>query len=136
MNDCIFCKIAAGTIPAAEVYRDDDFVAFMDISPVNKGHVLLVPIMHAERLTDLPDDILAKELPLARRIAAAVLAATGMSDFNLFNTNGASSGQEIFHHHLHIIPRRFGDGMKLHIDHKAYGDGESKALAVKISEHM
>ena len=76
MDDCIFCKIIAGRIPASKVYEDDRFLAFLDIRPVNRGHVLLIPKVHAERLTDLPDDILAAELPIARRIADAVLAAT------------------------------------------------------------
>lgn len=136
MNDCIFCKIAAGTIPAAEVYRDNDFIAFMDINPVNKGHVLLVPIMHADRLTDLPGDILSKELPLAARIASAILKATGMPDFNLMNANGPAAGQEVFHHHLHIIPRRPGDHMKINMNHESYGEGESKTLAGLIRGHM
>jgi histidine triad (HIT) family protein len=136
MNDCIFCKIAAGTIPATEVYRDDDFVAFMDINPINKGHVLLIPIMHADRLTDLPGDILSKELPLAARIASAVLKSTGMPDFNLMNANGPAAGQEVFHHHLHIIPRRPGDHMKMKIEHETYGEGESGALATVIRSHM
>ena len=136
MDDCIFCKIAAGTIPATEVYRDNDFVAFMDINPVNKGHVLLVPIMHADRLTDLPDDILSKELPLAARIAPAILEATGMPDFNLMNANGPASGQEVFHHHLHIIPRRPGDHMKINMNHEKYGDGASAALAGLIRSRI
>lgn len=136
MNDCIFCKIAAGTIPAAEVYRDNDFVAFMDIHPANKGHVLLIPIMHADRLTDLPDDILSKELPLAARIATAILEATGMPDFTLMNANGPSSGQEVFHHHLHIIPRRPGDHMKINMNHETYGEGESRILAGMIRDRI
>jgi len=132
LDSCIFCKIAAGQIPCSKVWEDDDFIAFLDVRPINRGHVLLIPKIHAEGLTDLDDRLLAAELPLARRLAMAVLAATGAGDFNLFNTNGAASGQEVFHHHLHIIPRFAGDGMKLALTPVAYGEGEAARLAEKI----
>ena len=133
MNDCIFCKIIAGQIPGAFVYKDDDFVAFLDIRPVNHGHVLPIPRLHAERLVQVPDAILARELPLAARIARAVLEATGMTDFNLFNTNGPLAGQEVAHHHLHIIPRRDGDGLDLTIRPDGYGEGEAARLSQQIA---
>lgn len=132
MEDCIFCKIIRGEIPAEIIYRDDRFIAFLDIRPINKGHVLIIPVTHAERLTDLPDDVLAAELPLARKIVTTVLDATGFTDFNLFNTNGASSGQEVFHHHLHVIPRREGDGLQFTLDPVSYGEGEAARLADRI----
>jgi histidine triad (HIT) family protein len=133
MADCIFCRILRGEIPANYVHQDEDFVAFLDIRPVNKGHVLIVPRVHAERLTDLPDRVLAAELPLAARIARAVLHATGMTDFNLFNTNGVESGQEVFHHHLHVIPRRAGDGLDLTIQPDSYTGDEAAQLAATLS---
>jgi len=133
MPDCIFCRIAAGEIPANIVYEDQDFLAFLDISPVSAGHLLLIPKIHAVRLTDLPDAILARELPLAARLARAILAATGADDFNLFNTNGPASGQEVFHHHMHIIPRLVGDGLRMSIDPASYGPGEAKVLAGRIA---
>jgi len=133
LDSCIFCKIAAGQIPCSKVFEDDDFIAFLDIRPINRGHVLLIPKVHAERLTDLDDRILAAELPLAGRLARAVLDATGARDFNLFNTNGADSGQEVFHHHLHIIPRYKGDGMKLSLTPVSYGEGEAARLSERIA---
>ncbi len=136
MDDCIFCKIIAGQIPASFVYQDDDFVAFLDIRPVNPGHVLLVPRAHAARLIDLPSPILARELPIAARIARGILKITGLRDFNLLNANGAASGQEVFHHHLHIIPRREGDGMNLTIQPAMYGDGEAADLAARIADFI
>lgn len=135
-NNCIFCKIAAGTIPCWKVYEDADFLAFLDIRPANRGHVLLIPKTHAERLTDLDDLVLARELPIAKRIALAVLEATGMKDFNLFNTNGPASGQEVYHHHLHIIPRQPADGMRLEIEPAVYGDGEAAGLAASVAARI
>jgi len=136
MDDCIFCRIVRGEVPSNKVYEDEKFIAFLDIRPVNQGHVLIVPKVHAERLTDLPDDVLAQELPLASRIAAAVLSATGLRDFNLFNTNGRASGQEVFHHHLHIIPRREGDGLKMSLSFVSYKEGEAAALAAEIRKRV
>jgi histidine triad (HIT) family protein len=136
MSDCIFCRIVAGEIPATFVYRDETFVAFLDIRPVNQGHVLIVPRVHAERVTDLPEEVLAAELPLAVRLARAILAETGATDFNLFNTNGAASGQEVFHHHLHVIPRRAGDGLRLSIKPAAYGEGEAADLGRRIAARV
>lgn len=136
MNNCIFCKIIQGLIPSAKIYEDPEFLAFLDIRPANHGHVLVIPKVHAERLTDLPEAILSRELVLAARIAPAILAATGMTDFNLFNTNGAASGQEVFHHHLHIIPRKDDDGMRLSIDPQSYGEGQMAEVAAAIRRHL
>ena len=136
MADCIFCRIVAGEIPSARVYEDDAFIAFLDIRPINRGHVLIVPRVHIDRLTDLPGDVLAREMPLAARIARAVLAATGATDFNLLNSNGAAAGQEVFHHHLHVIPRRPGDGMKLSLQPESYAEGEAADTARRVSEAL
>ena len=132
MTDCIFCKVVAGEIPAHKLYEDDDFLAFLDIRPVNKGHCLVVPKKHYVRVTDMPDGLLAKELPLVKRIAGAVIQATGIQDFDILNTNGAEAGQVVFHHHVHIIPRRTGDGLTFKIDPIDYGKGEQEELARKV----
>ncbi len=132
MDDCIFCKIIKGEIPSYRLYEDEDFVAFLDIRPVNKGHCLLIPKQHYVRVTDMPDALLARELPLAKRIALAMIEATGIQDFDLLNTNGAPAGQVVFHHHMHIIPRRTGDGLTFKIDPIEYQEGEQEKLAEKV----
>ena len=136
MSDCVFCRIVEGSLPCARVFEDGDFLAFLDIRPVHPGHLLLIPKHHWVRLTDLPEDILARELPLAARLARAVLTATGATDFNLLNTNGPASGQEVFHHHLHVIPRAPGDGLRLSISAASYGPGEMEALARRIAAQV
>jgi len=136
MKDCVFCRIVEGSIPCARVYEDQDFLAFLDIRPVHPGHLLLIPKTHWVRLTDLPEEVLARELPLAARLARAVLAATGATDFNLLNTNGPASGQEVYHHHLHVIPRAPGDGLRLSIAPSSYGPGEMESLAEQIARRV
>jgi len=104
MSDCIFCKIVAGKIPSARVYEDETKIAFMDIGPVQPGHMLLIPKKHYERFTDLPDDLAADLARVLPELAGAVVKAADADGFNLFQTNGACSGQVVPHVHIHIIP--------------------------------
>jgi histidine triad (HIT) family protein len=105
MSKCVFCQIANGQIPSIRVYEDNDFIVFMDINPIANGHCLLVSREHYSTLVDVPDEILAKALPLAKNLAQAAMLALGATGFNLIGNNGAISGQEVDHWHLHIIPR-------------------------------
>lgn len=111
MNDCIFCRIASGEIPSRKVYEDDLVVAFLDISPVSPGHVLVVPKEHFNPLWNVPDEVLARLLSVAKRIAKAQMdSALAPDGVNLFQTNGPAAGQTVFHVHFHVIPRKDGDG--------------------------
>jgi histidine triad (HIT) family protein len=112
--DCVFCRILAGELPATFVHRDEHCAAFMDIQPVNAGHVLVVPTKHATQLADLDPDAAARMLPLAQRVAAA-LPASGVrcEGVNLLLADGAAAMQEVFHVHLHVIPRFESDGFGL-----------------------
>ncbi len=103
---CVFCQIAAGRIPSIRIYEDKDFIAFMDISPQTEGHFLIVTREHYEVLSDVPDKILAKALPLAKKLAEAVQTGLGVPAFNVLQNNGEEAGQAVGHWHLHIIPRR------------------------------
>ncbi len=105
-ESCLFCKIAAGKIPSAKVYEDDAVLAFLDISPVEKGHTLVISkVAHTEALVDTPPEILAPMLAAARKIGAAMLQV-GFGGFNVVQNNYPDGGQAIPHSHLHIIPRQ------------------------------
>lgn len=106
VDGCVFCQIAAGRIPSIRVYEDSDFIAFMDIAPQTEGHFLIVPRAHYEVLGDVPDALLAKVLPLARRLSDAAMNGLGVEAFNLLQNNGELAGQAVGHWHLHVIPRR------------------------------
>jgi len=113
MEDCVFCKIIDGQIPAHKVYEDDKTVAFLDIAPVNKGHMLVIPKKHSKNI--LEDDLedLKACIATVQKIAHAVLKATNADGFNLgVNTNRAA-GQAVFHTHFHVIPRFEDDGLRL-----------------------
>ncbi len=103
---CVFCQIAAGRIPSIRIYEDEDFIAFMDIAPQTEGHFLVVPRAHYETIADMPDSLLAKVMPLARKLGRAASDGLEIAGFNLLQNNGRVAGQEVDHWHLHLIPRR------------------------------
>ena len=132
-NNCIFCLIANGEIPSDTVYEDNDFRAILDISPASRGHVLLLPKEHAADLFELPDELLAKALPLAKRIAAAVKVILHADGVNILQNNGAAAGQTVKHFHIHIIPRMDGDHVfEQWVPGTSIPD-EQKEIAAKIS---
>lgn len=110
-QDCVFCSIVAGEMPASIVHRDDHTMAFLDIRPINEGHTLVIPLEHASRLADLPADTAGYMMGIAQTVAAGLYKSKlKPSGVNLVLADGASAGQEVFHAHLHVIPRYQGDG--------------------------
>lgn len=111
MSGCIFCEILNGRAPASMIYRDEQVAAFMDILPINPGHLLVVPLRHAGGLTDLDDDSAAAMMRLGKKLAVALRAGSVRCEgVNLLIADGEAAGQEVFHVHLHVTPRYAGDG--------------------------
>ncbi len=110
MENCIFCKIANGEIPAATLYEDEDFRVILDLGPATKGHALLLPKKHAANLYELPDDLAAKAMVLAKKMARKLTDVLSCDGFNLVQNNGECAGQTVFHFHMHLIPRYKEDG--------------------------
>lgn len=107
---CIFCQIRDGQIPSTRVYEDARTLAFMDINPVNDGHLLVIPKVHAETIFDISAADLAAVSTTARKLAEAIRQALQPEGLNLLQSNGAAASQVIPHFHLHLIPRWTGDG--------------------------
>ena len=103
--NCVFCKIVRKEAPAGIVYEDAQTMAFMDIRPVSEGHMLIIPKQHFEDVFDTPEEIVAYVHRITKRIAAAVKEATGAEGISIVQQNGKAAGQDIFHLHVHIIPR-------------------------------
>jgi histidine triad (HIT) family protein len=120
-SDCIFCRVLVGELPASFVYRDEHCAAFMDIQPVNPGHLLVVPVRHATYLADLEGEIAEKLMRLARD-AAAALRSSGLrcEGVNFFLADGEAAMQEVMHVHLHVFPRFRGDGFGLKFSPEYY----------------
>ena len=120
MQDCIFCKIAKGEIPATKIYEDNDTISFLDIAPVNKGHTLVITKNHYEILTNTPDQILNSLILATKKSANAVVRALNAEGYNLLMNNKKVSGQIVPHIHFHIIPRFENDGFVIKLEHKKY----------------
>jgi histidine triad (HIT) family protein len=111
--DCLFCKIVAGEIPATRVREDERTVAFMDINPATRGHLLIVPREHATDLLDVGEADLAACAVAAKELAARVTDKLGADGVNLLNSCGREAWQTVFHFHVHVIPRYASDPLRL-----------------------
>lgn len=126
---CVFCKILAGTLPASMVFEDERIAAFMDIRPVNSGHVLIIPQRHAPYLAHLDPETGAHMFRTAMRIAAAIRRSKLQCEgINLFLADGEAAMQEVFHVHLHVIPRFAGDGFGLKFPERYFEPTPRSAL--------
>ncbi|MFZ2502476.1 MAG: HIT family protein [Nocardioides sp.] len=132
---CLFCAIVAGEVAADVVLDEPEFVAFLDIRPVFKGHVLLVPRGHVDTLTDLPADLHAGFMGAAQRIARAVVDSLGAQGSFVAINNTVS--QSVPHLHLHVVPRTKGDGLRgFFWPRTKYADGEAAAYAARLREAL
>jgi histidine triad (HIT) family protein len=112
-EDCIFCKIVAGELPAEVVQEDEQTIAFMDINPWTRGHALVIPRSHSKDLLEVSDEDLAHTASAAGRLAARMRERLGADGVNLLNATGAAAWQTVFHFHLHVIPRYEDDPLQL-----------------------
>ncbi len=104
MDNCIFCRIIRGEVPSKTVFENEHFKVMLDIGPASRGHVLILPKEHYSDLFELPEELAAEVLPLARKIASGVKKAFRPAGVKLVQNNGAMAGQTVMHFHLHIIP--------------------------------
>lgn len=112
-EDCIFCKIANGEIPAKTLYEDKDFRVILDLGAATRGHALIVPKEHAANLFELPDETAGKVMILAKKMASTMKEKLQCDGLNLVQNNGEAAGQTISHFHLHLIPRYVNDGQEI-----------------------
>jgi histidine triad (HIT) family protein len=113
VKHCIFCDLINGAGEVSICYEDSSAIAFMDIQPVNLGHVLVVPREHFESLSDIPPELAMHLFEVALRLSPVVRRLHGAEDMNLVVNSGAAAGQNVFHYHVHLIPRRAGDGFDI-----------------------
>lgn len=131
--DCIFCKIVSNEIPALKVYEDDRVLAFMDINPVNEGHLLIIPKTHAATIHEIAESDFLAVMSATHKLAAAVKKALNPEGINLLQLNGKAANQVVPHLHVHIVPRWSGDGITISQWEMVAGDMDKiKAVAEKI----
>lgn len=134
--ECIFCRIRDGQIPSTRVYEDNKTLAFMDINPVNDGHLLVVPKTHAETIFDIsPTDLLAVSTTV-KKVADAIHEALRPEGLSLYQANGAAASQVVPHFHLHVIPRWKGDGKGFDWKLVKGDPARIKATADRIRAHV
>jgi histidine triad (HIT) family protein len=112
-EDCIFCKILAGELPAEVVQEDEHTIAFMDLNPWTRGHALVTPRNHSRDLLDVSDEDLARSMSAAKRLAGRMTERLGADGVNLLNACGSAAWQTVFHFHVHVIPRYEDDPLQL-----------------------
>lgn len=127
----IFDAILAGDIPCERVYEDEFVLAFLDIQPLSRGHVLVIPKQRAAQLHELDEAhsaALGRALPL---VARAVMSATGCEHYNVLQNNGAPAHQEVMHVHFHIIPKNDAEGLGIQWDAKTLQDGPDLGASIR-----
>ena len=112
-EECIFCKIANGEIPSKTIYEDDDFRVILDIGPATRGHALILPKEHYNDLFEMPEEMAAKAVILAKKIAVKLKDSLHCDGLNLVQNNGSCAGQTVLHFHLHLIPRYKDDNQHI-----------------------
>ncbi len=113
MDNCIFCKIAAGEIPSNTIYEDNDFRVILDNGPATKGHALVLPKQHYANLYEIPEDVVSGAVVVAKKVAQTMKDKLSCDGLNLVQNNGEAAGQTVMHFHLHIIPRYKDDGQHI-----------------------
>ena len=134
MGDCVFCRIVEGALPSSVVYRDDIVMAFMDIRPVNTGHVLVIPLKHFAYLSEVDESTGMRLFQVTVRVQKAIRASgVRCEGVNLFLADGEAAFQEVFHVHMHVFPRFKGDDFKIDADWSKHPSREElDSIAAKI----
>ena len=140
---CPFCSIASGKAPASIVYEDAAVLVFMDLSPVNVGHTLVVPREHWENIYEIPENVLTDLFSVAKRVSTAVKKTVGAEGISVLQLNGRAAGQTVMHFHVHVIPRFSGDPLSKAIGamvgHQGFEKPERRELeemAAKIRKNL
>lgn len=133
VDDCVFCRVVAGTLESSRVYEDEDVLAFMDIQPVTDGHLLVIPKRHAAYLAELDEQLGRSLFRVGQRLAAA-LRSSGLpcEGVNLFLADGEAALQEVLHVHLHVLPRTPGDGFRIEADWRERPRAELDEAAERV----
>ena len=136
MSACVFCEIASGEATAHRILEDDRTLAFLDAAPAAPGHVLVVPTVHRETLTDAEPDLVADVFRTVRRAASAVESAFDPDGLTVVQSNGTAAGQEIPHAHVHVVPRYEDDDVIVRWPHDELPDDAGRDVADAIRAEL
>lgn len=128
-TDCVFCKIVAKEIPAGIIHEDECSVAFLDVNPLAEGHVLVIPREHYARPVDMPPSACGALFSIVPKLGRALVEVTGAEGFNVLLNSGQIAGQVVMHVHVHVVPRKPGDGLGYRWNAGTYAPGRGEELA-------
>jgi histidine triad (HIT) family protein len=131
-EDCLFCKIVAGEVPAQRVDEDEHTIAFMDINPWTRGHALVIPREHSRNLYEIGEEELARTSIAAQRLASRMAERLGCDGINLINSCEPAAWQTVFHFHMHVIPRYDDDPLRLPVRPQEGDEDEIAAVAEEL----
>lgn len=135
-DSCIFCKIVQRQAPSSVIYEDEAVLSFLDIRPLNLGHTLVIPKAHYVDVFDIPEELLSRVFEIARRVSFAVKEATEADGISIIQQNGKAAGQDIFHLHVHVVPRFEGQVLPHFSALKVVDRSKLEDMAQKVRQHL
>ena len=136
MSSCIFCKIVNGEIPSTKIYEDDLVYAFLDISPINFGHTLVIPKEHHESASTIPENVAGRMMKVGSRLGIALKRALDYDAYNLHLADGKAAGQVVNHAHLHVVPRGVDDDFRWNWRQQKYPENKMQEIADEIAPRV
>ena len=136
MTECIFCKIVSGSLQAYKLYEDDSVLSFLDIFPIHPGHALVIPKKHSEDVFDTDEETIQKMASVAKKVAPGIMSGTKAEGINIGMNNKEAAGQEVFHAHIHVIPRYSEDGLKNWKKNLFKDDSQKEAVWKAIKKEL
>jgi histidine triad (HIT) family protein len=133
---CIFCKIVSKQAPSSIIYEDEAVMVFLDIRPLNLGHTLVIPKTHYVDIFDIPEKELSQIHKVAKLVSFAIKKATAADGISIIQQNGKAAGQDIFHIHVHVVPRFEGQKLPHFSDLKEVERAKLDAMAKEIKQHL
>ncbi len=136
MENCVFCNLANGIWDSATLYEDENFRVILDLGPASKGHALILPKAHYANIYEIPEELAAKAIVLAKKMAGIMTEALGCDGFNIVQNNGEAAGQTVFHFHMHLIPRYKGDDAGFGWKTKELDEATKEEVLAKVRAKM
>ena len=135
-ESCIFCKIVRKQAPASIIYEDETVIVFLDIRPLNIGHTLVIPKKHYVDIFDIPENQLSQVHKVAKQVSLAVKKATNADGISIIQQNGKAAAQDIFHLHVHVVPRFEGQKLPSFSALREVERGKLEVMAKKIKHQL
>ena len=135
-ESCIFCKIVVKQAPSSIIYEDESVMAFLDIRPLNIGHSLVIPKAHYVDIFDIPEEKLSQIHRAAKHVSFAIKKATEADGISIIQQNGKAAGQDIFHFHVHVVPRFEGEKLPPFSELREVDRSKLDAMAKKIKQQL